>query len=58
MHARVTTLTGSPESMADGVKMINEEVIPAARKLDGMVGGYWLADRSSGKFLGITLWES
>lgn len=37
---------------------ILEQVIPAARRMDGFKGGYWLGDLKTGKGLTITLWES
>lgn len=37
---------------------ILEQVIPAARRMDGLKGGYWLGDLKTGKGLTITLWES
>jgi len=58
MHARVT-ISETPVDKVDlAVKLINEEIIPAAKKIPGYKGGYWLGDRSSGKGVTITLWES
>ena len=58
MFARMTTLQGSSNKVADGIKTLNEQVIPAARKMAGFKGMIALADRASGKMIGITLWES
>ena len=58
MFARMTTLQGSPAKVADGIKSVQEQIIPAAQKMRGFKGMIALADRSSGKMLGITLWES
>jgi heme-degrading monooxygenase HmoA len=58
MFARMTTLQGSSTKVADGIKAVNEQVIPAARKMVGFKGMIALADRASGKMIGITLWES
>ena len=58
MHARVT-ISETPVDKVDlAVKLINEEIIPAAKKIPGYKGGYWLGDRSSGKGITITPWES
>ena len=35
MFARMTTLQGSPTNVADGIKAVNEQVIPAAQKMRG-----------------------
>src|SRR2546427_954054 len=58
MHARVTKFEGSPAQIEAGIKDINERVIPAAKKLAGFKGGYWLVDRKSGKGFSVTLFES
>ena len=53
MFARMTTLQGSPAKVADGIKSVQEQIIPAAQKMRGFKGMIALADRSSGKMLGI-----
>jgi heme-degrading monooxygenase HmoA len=58
MFARMTTLQGSSNTIADGIKTVEEQVIPAARKMAGFKGMIALADRATGKMIGITLWES
>lgn len=45
-----------PGAVAGG--MIRDQVIPRARALQGFRGGYWMADRASGKVVGVTLFES
>jgi heme-degrading monooxygenase HmoA len=58
VHARVTHLEGSPDRTDQGIKMIEEQIIPEAKKLPGFKGGYWCMDRETGKGMSITLWES
>jgi hypothetical protein len=58
MFARVTRFQGSPDRLGEGARLIEEHVIPAARQTSGFKGGYWLADRQTGRGFGITLWES
>jgi heme-degrading monooxygenase HmoA len=41
-----------------GIKSVREQVIPAAREMKGFQGMLALADRNTGKLVGITLWES
>jgi heme-degrading monooxygenase HmoA len=58
MFARVSTLQGPPGQIDEGIKAVQEQVIPAAKKMSGFKGMLALADRASGKMVGITLWES
>jgi heme-degrading monooxygenase HmoA len=58
MFARVSTISGSPEGIANLETQLRENVVPAARQLPGFKGVLSLADRSSGKTLTVTLWES
>ena len=56
--ARVSSLEGSPDSIDDSVSKVRAETLPKVRELDGNVGAIGLADRKSGRFTIITLWES
>jgi len=56
--ARATRFEGPPEQLEKLIKYANETVIPAAKKLQGFKGGYWLADRKNGKGFALTLFES
>ena len=58
MHARMTTLEGSPGKMDEGVRDIREDVLPQLQQQDGFKGFLALGDRHSGKLVGITFWES
>lgn len=58
MFARVTTLQGSPDSIDAGTASVRDEVLPAAQGMAGFKGMIALGDRSTGKMIGITLWES
>jgi len=58
MFARVSTLQGPPDQVDDGIKAVHEQVIPAAKEMRGFKGMLALADRETGKMVGITLWES
>jgi heme-degrading monooxygenase HmoA len=58
MFARVTTVQGPSDRLDQGIKAVEEQVIPAARQMKGFKGMLALADRTSGKMMGITLWES
>ncbi len=57
MYARVTVV----ESAADidkGAQSFNEQVVPAAKSVDGYKGALLLVDRERGRVMGMTLWES
>lgn len=58
MHARVTISQTDPDKVDLAEKVVNEQVIPAARKVPGFKAGYWLGDRLTGKGVTITLFES
>lgn len=58
MHARMSTLQGSPGQADDAIRQIDDQVIPAAKAMDGFSGLLALMDRDSGKMIAITFWES
>ena len=58
MFARVTTIQAPPDRFDEGVRLIQERVIPAARQMSGFKGGYWMANRQTGKAVAVALWES
>ena len=55
MHARVTTISGSPDGVETGVANFQNEALPGIREMGGR-GGILLVDRSSGNAMAITLW--
>jgi heme-degrading monooxygenase HmoA len=58
MHARVSTLEGSPDKMDDATSHLREQTLPELQKMDGFKGFVALGDRQSGKVLGVAFWES
>lgn len=58
MFARVSTFQGSPDQTAEGIRVAREQILPAAKLMDGFKGIYLLYDRESGKSLSVTLWET
>ncbi len=58
MFARVSTFQGPPDQTAEGIRVAREQILPAARLMDGFRGIYLLYDRESGKSLSLTLWET
>jgi hypothetical protein len=55
MHARVTTLAGSPAEVDAGIENFRTNVVPFARA-EGK-GSLLLVDRESGEAIAITLWD-
>jgi heme-degrading monooxygenase HmoA len=58
LHARMSTLEGSPDEIDEVLREIREHVLPLLRQQDGFKGFITLEDRQSGKLIGITFWES
>jgi hypothetical protein len=58
MFARLTTIQGSSDKIDDAIRVVENDVIPGARAMDGFKGGYWCADRKTGRLLGLTLFET
>jgi heme-degrading monooxygenase HmoA len=58
MFGRMTTLEGAPDSVDKGVAALREQVLPGVRDLQGYKGMIAFADRSTGKMMAVTLWES
>ncbi len=56
MHARVTSLGGSPDDVESGISSFRENVVPFTGEQGGK-GAILLVDRGSGKAIAITLWE-
>lgn len=56
--ARVNSFEGSPDRIDQGVANVRSEVLPRIREMQGNLGLLALADRKSGRVLGITFWES
>jgi hypothetical protein len=55
MHARVTTISGSPADADAGIDNFRTNVVPFAREQGK--GAILLVDRQSGEAIAITLWE-
>lgn len=58
MFARVSRFQGAPEGVQDAAEVARERVLPAVRDLAGSAGMLILADRETGRSIGITLWTS
>jgi heme-degrading monooxygenase HmoA len=56
--ARVSSLEGSPDAIDESVSKVDSETLPQVRQVEGNVGVIGLAERRSGRFTVITLWDS
>lgn len=57
MFARATIVESSPDKLDQAIDIIERDVLPQARKLDGFQGFFGAVDRASGKVVTYTLWE-
>lgn len=58
MHARVNTLQMDSERIDQALRQLEEQDIPAFREMDGFRGFTVLADRSTGKVIATSYWDS
>jgi heme-degrading monooxygenase HmoA len=56
MHARVMRVELG--DVDRGIAFVRDQIVPLARQQQGIVAAYWLADRSRGCGLAVTIWES
>ena len=56
--ARVSRLEGSPETIDEGIRVAEESIFPQARQIEGFQGVLSLVDRTSGRTMIVTFWES
>jgi len=57
MHARLTTIEGSPDRMDEATRHVQEQALTQLRQMDGFKGFVALGDRQSGKLVGVAFWE-
>ncbi|MBI3126267.1 MAG: hypothetical protein HYZ11_01510 [Candidatus Tectomicrobia bacterium] len=58
MHSRIGIWEGSPEELERWIARSREQVKPDIQKDPGLAAAYWLVDRSRGRGMIVTLWES
>ena len=57
-RARSTTIMAQPDRIDDGIALINDELMPMMTAIDGYLGVSLLVDRSSGRCIATSSWES
>lgn len=55
---RLTTLSGEPVKVEEGVRHFESRVIPEMSKLQGFRGAVLFVDRATGEALAATVWDS
>ena len=58
MFARHVTVRGSADKIDEGVRSVENDVLPVLRECDGFKGQLLLVDRAKGEAIGISLWET
>ena len=58
MHARLSTIQMDPARIDEAVSEFEEQDLPAFRQIDGFRGFTLLLDRTSGKVVGTSYWDS
>ena len=58
MHARLTTSQYQLDKVDEALQIYRESILPELRQQPGFKGVMGLVDRSKGKAISLTLWES
>jgi heme-degrading monooxygenase HmoA len=58
MHARMTVLEGSAERIDEAAAQVESDVLPLLRQQSGFKGFTVIGDRSSGKIVATSYWDS
>ena len=58
MYARLTTVMLRSDKLQEGIDLYASSVVPAARAQAGNQGAWLLVDRSTGKGIAVSLWDS
>ena len=57
-YARSTTITAQLDRIDDGIRLINDELMPVMTAIDGCLGVSLLVDRSTGRCIATSSWHS
>jgi hypothetical protein len=58
MHARLITSQYQLDKLDEALQLYRESILPELKQLPGFRGVMGLVDRSKGKAIALTLWES
>ena len=57
MIMTVATFEDTGDVLEEGVRHVRDEVVPAISGSDGLLAGYWVVDRDSGRPLSVMVWR-
>ncbi len=57
MYARISTIEGDPNKIDDAVAVLNEKIIPTLKGVKGFTAVNFMADKSTGKLVGVAFWK-
>lgn len=58
MLARVTTVQAHPDKINEAISIYRDSVVPTVKAQKGYHATYMLMDRTTGKGMAVTLWET
>jgi heme-degrading monooxygenase HmoA len=58
VYARATMIQAQPESIDDGIAYVRDEVLPMIRDIDGCIGLSMMVDRTTGRCIATSAWET
>lgn len=58
MYARVNRFHDQPEAMEAAERLVVDKIVPQLQTVPGFVGVLSLVERTTGRSLGITFWET
>lgn len=58
MYARSTTITAQKDRIEEGIALVNDELLSTLTDIDGCIGASLLIDRSSGRCIATSSWET
>jgi heme-degrading monooxygenase HmoA len=58
VYARATMFEARPESLDDGIAYVRDEVLPMIRGIDGCIGLSMMVDRTTGRCIATSAWET
>ena len=56
MIVRTKIVTGTPDLIEPGAQLYRDAVVPSCSGVEGFLGGWFLAERSTGRMMTLTLW--
>lgn len=58
MYARTSTIIAAPSAIDDGIAYVRDEALPAIQEMEGCLGLSLVVDRSTGRCITTTAWET